>query len=76
MSDPIIAEQPIKIDKGVPIPVRRNLTPLPWKTFEVGGSFLLPPGRSHNNVYAQAKARGFEITTRREPGGIRVWRTA
>jgi hypothetical protein len=72
----------IKIDKGMPIPPPPHKK-YPFDLMEVGDSFFVPAGedieRTHNNLRCSALAFGLRrqqrFTTRREDGGVRVWRT-
>ena len=69
----------IKIDKGVPMPSRRNK--YPWdKLHEHGDSFFIP-GKitvELGHIAKVARRRGFEVIARTvtENGvqGVRVWR--
>jgi len=68
---------PIKIDKGVPVPLNRR-TKYPWADMEVGDSFFVVTDKIANfkrNVYAKNR-NGKEFTARAEGDGCRVWRTA
>jgi len=66
----------IKIDKGVPLPPpHRSHRIYPWNEMAVGDSFFIPDTKNYSAAY-QAKKLGFKVTTRRENGGVRIWRIA
>jgi len=70
----------VLIDKGIPIPdkfetLRRPM--LPFDKMGIGDSVLLA-GKDYRNsrrLYECAKKAGVEITVRKQPDGLRVWRT-
>ena len=69
------------IDRGVPMPpVRGNKIIYPFDDMEVGDSFFVP-NVEHGDITPQIayrrRTRGWarKFTTRKENGGIRVWRT-
>ena len=70
----------IPIDKGVPIPEAKcDLTPkYPWRTMEVGDSFLVTDEKGKKSVgggtNTMGKKLGRKFTTRVVEEGIRVWR--
>ena len=71
----------VQIDKGVPLPGRRQ--PMDWTPLlgklEVGDSFLLPAAAKSaigSAVKVHKDATGMQLTTRTVDGGIRVWRVA
>lgn len=85
----IVADQPIKIEKGVPMPVRHGghgNSKYPFATMEVGDSFYIPWGdrdrlkiRSvlSNAISAfQLRNEPKKFSSRKDESGIRVWRTA
>lgn len=65
------------IEKGIPIPPRGGFkrTGLMDKiqTMEVGDSILVEEKRRANACTA-ADRLGFKVTTRKEEGGVRMWR--
>lgn len=61
----------IKIDKGVPMP-----TKYPWKSMEIGDSFVFPYRPSNKGLYRCAAHAGIKISIRKEGDGIRIWRIA
>ncbi len=79
----------IKIDKNVPLPVRRTNHKMlyPFAEMEIGDSFLvpLPPGKliedHRSNISACAagfrkRYPSYAFTTRVEGDGVRCWRVA
>lgn len=68
----------IKIEKGVPMPVRHKYA-FAFEKMEVGDSFFAP---THNrsaisSVLIRATHKwGYKFATRKEGEGIRVWRIA
>ena len=70
----------IKIDKGIPIPSRRNKYPL--SQMEVGDSFLIKSGKldamkTRNRVASSItsyRRQGWNFTQRLVENGIRIWR--
>lgn len=79
----VVLEEP-KIEKGIPVPVSRNLAAYPFPKMEPGDSSLIAPkdGESQLKLRGRVSAavtyakRGNEKTfcTRTVDGGIRVWR--
>jgi hypothetical protein len=67
----------IKIDKGVPVPVRtRSDLGLAMSVLEVGDSFLFPKALRYQ-VGQRAISRGIKVVTQSEDAdNIRVWRVA
>jgi len=75
----------IKIDKGIPIPPKRNNTArYPWAGLKIGESFFASPPEKHGawwrcgmssnaSIWGRKLARKF--TVRQEGEGVRVWRT-
>lgn len=65
----------IKIEKGVPIPRRKNDS-YPWESMKVGDSFVSEA--KYNSMYGTAKAAshrtGHKYTVKAEGTGSRVWR--
>jgi hypothetical protein len=75
----------IAIDKNVPLPQRTWGGPggrppkYPWAEMEVGDSFFVLNATTDNLSAAgtmAAKRSGRKFTTRKENGGVRVWRIA
>lgn len=69
----------ITVERGVPIPPKqvRFTAKYPWYTMQVGDSFFIPD-RADGTPPAAGSPNpklGMKITTRRVPGGIRIWRT-
>ena len=63
-----------KIEKNVPFP---NLT-YPFKQMEVGDSFFVPEEKVKSmwqSLWNNRLKLGFSFVTRKEKGGVRVWRT-
>jgi hypothetical protein len=73
----------IKIEKGIPCPPRSkyNSSKYPWRTMEVGDSFLFPKdlnrqtcyqsGVYHNNRHGDKR-----FVVRSTPEGYRCWRVS
>lgn len=73
-----------KIQKGIPIPEKENITKYPFKEMRVGDSFFMvtthlksPAGGvirtkvwSYNNLYNKK----IVVDIRKEKNGVRVWR--
>lgn len=72
----------VKIEKGIPLPSRGGANgnaKYPWRTMEVGDSFLVPAKtpRKFSAHMAQAQRNtGHKFASRTVEGGCRVWRTA
>lgn len=80
----------IRVDQGVPIPkMRRRGKPppfkYPWSEMKPGDSFLMPydgraPGKAASSLTGLAhqfnrnNGKEWTWTTRREKGGVRIWR--
>lgn len=67
----------IDIEKGVPIPGRRQgRIKYPWGKLAVGDSFLMkePPIQARDKVKYYRKKYGYKLVTRLEFSGTRVWR--
>ncbi|UOF81618.1 hypothetical protein [Bacteriophage sp.] len=67
----------ISISKSVPLPVPRRR--YPYKTMEVGDSFLVPDGKLQvvcNANYRAGKQLEKKFIARRTEEGVRVWRMA
>jgi hypothetical protein len=69
----------LKIEKGVPLPSYSLAASIPFDEMEVRDSIFVPcePGSKAVNVAAARYGRktGKSFTTRREEGGVRIWRT-
>lgn len=70
----------IQVDRGIPLPKSKVTHSYPWDELQIGDSFLFPPEIDREGAgaraSAQAKRRGWKLTTRVTPKGIRCWRTA
>lgn len=73
-----------KIERGLPVPETKRggqekghlrFTRFPFDNMQVGDSFFIPDG-DPPNCQATAEKRGMKITSRKVPGGYRVWRLA
>ena len=74
-------ETNFKIEKGVPIPPRRQSggAPMkyPWKDLQIGDSFFVPKQTVHpfsGQANTTGKRFNMKFTLRAENGGVRVWR--
>ena len=70
----------MQIDKHVPVPKARTVTPYPFAEMQVGDSFALPQPSANNLRMAAARYRketpDWKYTTRLMPDDtIRLWRT-
>ena len=67
-----------EIEKDGPAMPENRYTKYPWGGMDVGDSFFIPGGgrRAQINVTAAARNTEFKVATRKENGGIRVWRVA
>jgi len=73
----------VKIDKGIPMPQVKNThgnTVYPWKTMEVGDSFLFR-SQSKQNAYSQSNRHSGilspkKFVIRNTDAGYRCWRIA
>lgn len=68
----------MKIEKGIPLPPTAGRTPKhPFARMDLFDSVLLTENaeklRGYAHTYGQKSGKKF--TTRREAGGVRVWRT-
>ena len=67
-----------RIDKGVAIPEIRHgrSAKYPWREMDVGDSFYVEGKAGHIGDLAsqQSMKLGRTFTTRRDAGGVRVWR--
>jgi hypothetical protein len=69
----------IEISKTLPIPMRSGAgINYPWAEMAIGDSALIPMSRNTVKIslWRFTKRHGWKFTTRAEPGGVRVWRTA
>ncbi len=68
-----------KIETGKRIPPPKTTNKYPFKEMAVGDSFLIPCKGINEVKKAQVNvhgsARKIRIATRKEDGGLRVWRT-
>ena len=62
----------MKIEKGIPIPKRRNGLTEFMRGMKVGDSALVPFSLG---VHAQAGYAKIKVVTRPEKGKMRIWRT-
>lgn len=65
------------IEKNVPLPSRANKWP--FARMEVGDSVVIPAAEAHRGRSASQaieRSKGWKFATRRESGGLRIWRTA
>ena len=70
------------IDRGIPIPKRAPQTQYPRiiATMKIGDSFLYPAQtkkdiqRIKTAFWQQADRLNFKITSKKELGGVRIWR--
>jgi hypothetical protein len=65
----------LKIEKGIPIPGRRNGFSETLRKMKPGDSVLLPRDRLNANALAHDVLGSGNYATRKEDGGTRVWRT-
>jgi hypothetical protein len=67
----------IKIDKGIPMPDRSNNVHYPWKTIEIGESFLVRGYGNGFSLCAQANRTNAPkvFESRVTDGKARIWRT-
>lgn len=71
------------IDKGVPVPTKycagRDVSKWPFNFMDVGDSFLVadPDEAKKARQAAATKAHrsGWKFASRKEGGGLRIWRT-
>jgi len=66
-----------KVEKGIPIPVARNVAKYPYEGMEIGDSFFVPNMsrvRMNGSVQHQQYRRGWKFSMRTESNGVRVWR--
>lgn len=68
----------IEINKDVPVPTAKSRNNYPYKTMQIGDSFLVT-GRSLQVVcnanWRNGKALGKKFIARRSGENVRVWRT-
>lgn len=64
----------IDIDKHIPLPANVKY---PWRTMEVGDSFIAPAGFPRSYAYERGRALGRKFATSLvDDRRVRVWRTA
>jgi len=66
----------IEVDKTVPVPEGKKR--YPYASMEVGDSFFVDSGKLQvvcNANYRASKRLGMQFIARKEPEGVRVWRT-
>lgn len=69
----------MKVEKGIPAPVLREVVKYPYEDMEVGDSFYVEGGTLNKLCYQNRKAGialGWKFTVRKVEGGVRVWRVA
>lgn len=71
----------IVVEKGIPIPKKRSgQATYPWRTMEIGDSFLVPPHVKTSSCRVMAsvasKRYGGNFTSRKTPDGHRIWRVS
>lgn len=68
----------MQIDKAIPIPpvASGNKSKYPWKTMEIGDSFLGVTKTMPSLASWASKRTGRKFTVRKCPEGFRVWRVA
>jgi hypothetical protein len=78
-----VATSTIEVDRGIPLPARPGgagaVPKYPWRTMDVGDSFLVPaktPRTFSAQMTNAAKSTGRKFAARTVDGGCRVWRTA
>lgn len=72
----------IKIEKGVPIPVRQRGTKFPFDKMKIGDSFTIPYKTKNTSAAIHSSARKFcikhklkwKFTARTEGKKVRIWR--
>lgn len=67
----------IEIERGIPMPqkVRGRDAKYPWEKMEVGDSFFVQGRKTFGNQASTRSLKdGKKYTTRKENGGVRVWR--
>ena len=67
----------IKIDKGIEMPAGVRRPMYPYRSLEIGDSFLIPgkvSGAVGGTVSYARRVTGFKFVTRTVEGGVRVWR--
>jgi len=66
----------LEVDKTVPLPEGKKR--YPYASMEVGDSFFVDSGKLQvvcNANYRASKRLGMQFIARKEPEGVRVWRT-
>jgi hypothetical protein len=66
----------LEVDKTVPLPEGKKR--YPYGSMEVGDSFFVVEGKLQvvcNANYRASKRLGMQFIARKEPEGVRVWRT-
>jgi len=74
----IVGQEKYKIEKSVPLPSPNEKISYPFKQMEVGDSFFVPEekvGSMRQCLWKNRLRLGFSFVTRKENGGVRVWRT-
>lgn len=66
-----------EIEKDVPLPTIKHGKKYPWEQMDVGDSFFVPEVKQSlmgTNAAHNTRMTGRRYTTRKENGGVRVWR--
>ena len=66
----------IKIETGIPLPEKKNSMKglnEPLKKLQVGDSFLWP-SLTGSGIAGYASSLGIKVITRKQEGGVRIWR--
>lgn len=67
----------IQIEKNIPLPPEKKRNTYPYKSMDIGESFLVTEGKMQivcNANYRASKAMGMKFIARKEGNGVRVWR--
>lgn len=66
-----------QIESGVPMPINLRNVKYPFKTMEIGDSFIIDNVNAkiiHNAAYAFGKRNNKKFTVRTNDGTARIWR--
>jgi hypothetical protein len=67
----------MKVEKGIPAPLMREVIDYPYENMEVGDSFFVEGGTLNRMCYQNrrwGKKLGGRFTVKKVEGGVRVWR--